>query len=628
MLQGEQIDALLEKTLSITEWTECFIGISNGTFPDWLPNPKEDPQGDVVSDLQLEKLSVLSPTKGDGIFDFLPTLSFDSDESMTSETGVQKEWRALVSPAELLVYTDNLNNKIKKIKAGWPKPFLDIESGYQLLIEDLKVLHKNMSIVQAHLGQPAPIKGLNTSSIWDALTLLGKAIQDVEEVNETLDDILDIKIADAVTKHPDFQQLVNEVIQQRTTEADISARLVEIERLLTTHHERLRNIRQVIQGTPNHSSALGASQLSSLEARLALIEQTISTWANSAPGTSLNMDKALDETLGELKEEVRLLKQRVVGAGITIGSQVFQSYEDFAIWVKTGVPAGRFGLFVDGHSLLDFFSFVGFLDAESVANSFHSSNKSGFKSMLETRVAASMQNFFPAPFGKTASDKIDDSETLPGIPDPDKFDNGSTGVRYKILRGMKDVSAQLESNIDKVLRDYPDARQMARDLLLNAKRFVIDLLNFMSQDYNSWKLRGYTKREAWKMTCRSVHRVLDDLQGARMTGRDAGDGADIDRVTATYIWATAKTHEVMDEYLKFQFFEHPALAAVLARHLAASAVLPDDSLASKLDRLDTKLTKLSAKVDGLESKINYKPQVKFADRPSSPAEKNGGRGSH
>ncbi len=69
----------------------------------------------------------------------------------------------------------------------------------------------------------------------------------------------------------------------------------------------------------------------------------------------------------------------------------------------------------------------------------------------------------------------------------------------------------------------------------------------------------------------------------------------------------------MDEYLKFQFFEHPALAAVLARHLAASAVLPHDSLASKLDRLDTKLTKLSAKVDGLESKINYKPQVKFAE---------------
>lgn len=52
--------------------------------------------------------------------------------------------------------------------------------------------------------------------------------------------------------------------------------------------------------------------------------------------------------------------------------------------------------------------------------------------MLETCVAASMQNFFPAPFGKVTGEKIEDSESVPGIPDPDEFDNGSTGVCYKI----------------------------------------------------------------------------------------------------------------------------------------------------------------------------------------------------
>jgi hypothetical protein len=87
--------------------------------------------------------------------------------------------------------------------------------------------------------------------------------------------------------------------------------------------------------------------------------------------------------------------------------------------------------------------------------------------------------------------------------------------------------------------DYPDAKQMARDLLLNSKRFIIDLLNFMSQDYNSWKLRGYTKKKAWRMTCRSVHHILDDLQGARITRRDAGDGYELDWMRATYKWATA-----------------------------------------------------------------------------------------
>ncbi len=100
---------------------------------------------------------------------------------------------------------------------------------------------------------------------------------------------------------------------------------------------------------------------------------------------------------------------------------------------------------------------------------------------------------------------------------------------------MKDVSTQLEANIDKVLRDYPDAKQMAHDFLLNSKCFVIDLMNFMSQDYNCWKLWGCTKKEAWKMTCCRMHWILDDLQGVHMTGRDAGDGYKVDGMTATYI---------------------------------------------------------------------------------------------
>jgi hypothetical protein len=358
------------------------------------------------------------------------------------------------------------------------------------------------------------------------------------------------------------------------------------------------------------------------------ISQPVPSLATSVPSSAqvnaagdLTGSMTLTEQMSSMQEEMRLLKQRVVGTGIAVGNMTFHSYEDLAIWVKTEVPQGRFGLFVDGHSLLDFFSFVGFLDAEAVANSFHSSQKSGFKFMLETHMAASMQNFFPAPFGKTAGEKSDDSESLPGIPDPEKFDNRSAGVKYKVLRGMKDISSQLEANIDKVLRDFPDAKQMAHDLLLNSKHFVINLMNFISQDSNSWKLQGYLKKEAWKMTYQSVHRNIDDLQGARMTGRDAGDGAELDHMTATYIiWTTAEAQEVMEDYLKYQFFEHPAIAAVLAHHLAATEVLPDEQWSSKVQQLDTKLSKLSTKVDGIESKYHARTHFAEGSAPASPTQ--------
>jgi len=512
----------------MNEWGAVFADLTSRNFPEWFPMTPDAASLQVdTTRLALQPLSILSPTTGaENLFDFQPSLSFDSSDSsvLSPDAENRRLWRTQVVPPELLSHVDFIATNLKKIKAAWSKPFRDAETGYKLVVADLRTMNDNMKVMHSYLGEPDNSKHQG-QTIWETLDHLQVAYADLE--NTTAD--LEGKMFTAIDDHladlgipSDFSTIVDNLHQAQT---QLDVRLNQMEDLLRTHSNRFNNIRPILERISTITAPTSMSgtdrHLRDLFSRLEALEQN-----SLIQGPHVSNA----EVISEIQEELRLLKQRIVGSGVTIGSQVFQSYEDFVIWIKTNLPSGRFGLFVDGHSLLDFFSFVGFLDAESVANSFHSSNKSGFKSMLETRVAASMQNYFPAPFGKLAGEKIEDSESLPGIADPDKFDNGSTGVRYKILRGMKDVSMQLESNIDKVLRNYPDAKQMARDLLLNAKRFVIDLLNFMSQDYNSWKLRGYTKKEAWKMTCRSVHRILDDLQGARMTGRDAGDGADIDRV--------------------------------------------------------------------------------------------------
>jgi hypothetical protein len=608
----DQVEVLGNQSFTLPEWTIVFDQISGGINPDWLPTLAPSPplaaiaESEAAPNATFQQLSILSPTAGQGnLFDFRPSLSFDSSDSSLIEaeeaTGDRLQWRTQVLPQELLSHVDQISTNLKKIKMAWSRPFHDIEAGYRLVVADLKTVHNNVQTMHAHLGNPLPLTH-NDQTVWEALEYLLGAYMDLanmtSEVEQKVITSLEGQLL-ALGIPADFPTLVTLL---KDSQMQINNRLDQMENLLRVHADRFKNIRPILEQIPSmsvsgsYSEALGSRHLTELETRLSTLEQKIST---------KGMDIHFAESLSTVQEEIRLLQQRIVGSGVAIGPQIFQSYEDLVIWTKTNLPSGRFGLFVDGHSLLDFFSFIGFLGAESVANSFHSSNKSGFKSMLETRVAASMQNYFPAPFGKVAGEKIEDSESLPGITDPDKFDNGSTGVCYKILRGMKDVSLQLESNIDKVLRDYPDAKQMARDLLLNSKRFVIDLLNFMSQDYSSWKLRGYTKKEAWKMTCRSVHRILDDLQGARMTGRDAGDGSDTDRMTATYIWATAKAHEVMGDYLKYQFFEHPAIAAVLARHLAVTAVLPDESLTARFNALELRFSKISSKVDSLVSKAYY-----------------------
>jgi hypothetical protein len=102
---------------------------------------------------------------------------------------------------------------------------------------------------------------------------------------------------------------------------------------------------------------------------------------------------------------------------------------------------------VDGVSLLDFFTFVSHTDTEKSMAAYYNSQKSGFASMFEARLAASTQNLFPMVFGRTNFGDMDDSEYLPAF----KWDNGMTGLRYQLSRGMSDVEFQLESTIDSVL---------------------------------------------------------------------------------------------------------------------------------------------------------------------------------
>jgi len=303
-----------------------------------------------------------------------------------------------------------------------------------------------------------------------------------------------------------------------------------------------------------------------------------------------------------LQAQVKLLQQRIVGDGVQIGSKVFQSFDDLRVWVPLKLPTRRYGLFVDAVSLLDCFTSMGHVDAEETFTSFYNQKRTGFASMYEGRMAASVQNSFPMVFGKSDSSGLDTSDRLPAPSDPDKWDNGATGSKYQILQSMSNVEYQLESAIDSILADYDEAKQLAKECLFKSKRFIMELCNFMMQDFHKWMYRGHGKKDSWKMTSVCVRRIFEEMHSERVVARDGYDQDDLEFSLAKLLWATFKAHAVMAKYLKHQFYEHPAIAAVLTRHLADNYVKPDATQESKIQELDKSLKGLTARVDSLISK--------------------------
>jgi hypothetical protein len=106
-----------------------------------------------------------------------------------------------------------------------------------------------------------------------------------------------------------------------------------MENLLRTHVDRFNNIRPILDQISTLTLAFFPSgsnaKVLALERKILALEHQLAT--NERNFSFL-------ESLSAMQEEIRLLQQRIVRTGISIGSQVFQSYEDFVIWVKSTYP--------------------------------------------------------------------------------------------------------------------------------------------------------------------------------------------------------------------------------------------------------------------------------------------------
>jgi hypothetical protein len=83
--------------------------------------------------------------------------------------------------------------------------------------------------------------------------------------------------------------------------------------------------------------------------------------------------------------------------------------------------------------------------------------------------------------------------------------------------------------------------------------------------------------------------------------RDILDVNDADFTCAKFLWATWKAHDTMSLYVRHQFYEHPSIAAVLARHLADNHVKPDAASSTKLNSLEKAIKNINGRLDSFQA---------------------------
>jgi hypothetical protein len=99
---------------------------------------------------------------------------------------------------------------------------------------------------------------------------------------------------------------------------ELDDQIVQVEKLLNVHNERLKLVKALLQQQSLKPAKTGCdieTGVATLSSKIDVIEQKLHTWEIQwGSSTSLLQNASLDETVAELKEEICLLKQRVVGS--------------------------------------------------------------------------------------------------------------------------------------------------------------------------------------------------------------------------------------------------------------------------------------------------------------------------
>jgi hypothetical protein len=602
-LMTEMIEVILQCSHTLKEWQSLFEDLANKVYPDWLAHLKgESSSAAATPDMDLSSPRLVVGTTN--VLYSVPTLSF-GDDSVGSDP---------LDLEQMSSWIRELKARFSGLKPKWSQAFTEVETNHVLLVKDLQTLHSTVSALTTQVGSlpTGDFVGFG-STLWSALGNMAWTMTDhTTTLASTVSAIQDLRQAsiEAAEEHE------NEKLQEQ-------GRLQSIEKCLQVFESHFSKILPILRAAKvsvqgSASNSVPRTDYEVLQKQVAQLTTTVESmqtvlWDSGCSSPAVS-PQAGDPVILEIQSQLKQLQHQVVGGGVRIGAKIFQSFDMVETWVKSELPNQRYGLFVDAVSRLDFFSCIGHVDANKTFAAFHSQQKNGFSSMYEARVAASVQNVFPIVLGRSNSTGIDDSEYIPAISDPDKWDNSVTGIKHQITRGMSDAEYQLESAIDLVLNPYPEARQIAKECLYKAKHFVIDLCNFISTDYQKWKLHGHGKKDSWRMTAVSVRRIFEEIHSERVVACDIYDFKDSTFLAAKFLWATWKAHQVMERYIKHQFYEHPSIAAVLAWHLADNYIKPDDALASKLTTLDKAHTALVKRVDTLCTKENERAESEKQDK--------------
>jgi len=337
-------------------------------------------------------------------------------------------------------------------------------------------------------------------------------------------------------------------------------------------------------------------------------DQVAAEFSNQANDPNENMSQLMLDKLTDFQKRLSAMEMSSGSSSqanhmfVKAGKFSFFSLEDVGAWADKHLPPDcPFGAFVDAYSFLervksskdvgDLYSAVGNMDTRRKANI----------SADEAIVVEAFQYPLPRCFRGGSSTNNLGGAWLPGIRTKETWENksGTRGVKIAIQDNMEGIRFRIDSLIMQRLIRFPEASSLAKQLLSDTVTFITSLLSFISNTYLQLTNAGYPDDSAWNLVSKLISRMFatDCYHDKRGIASELLDSDDHRSMAVGILWATFATHNIMQEYLKFGFADHPSVSGEYTRFLVANAGI------AKIATAEKTIAKLQTLVTGLERRL-------------------------
>jgi hypothetical protein len=311
-----------------------------------------------------------------------------------------------------------------------------------------------------------------------------------------------------------------------------------------------------------------------------------------------SIEARIEARLTTLDVKVGKLFARGDDVSIKFAGLGFIKPPDAHSWLEKELPRHPAGLIVDAHMVFErvFYN----MDNTDTLARLQQCYKIKVTTIADGVAITSFDSKIPKFFSRSHGHRVvkTDGSFLDAITSYQDWDDPGTGYRLRLQEELANFEDIHGTHLEEYFAyETGQGYSISRLALTESMGWIEGFITFIDTYYRELTKAKFGSAKAWHVTTRLAKKVLDDVGTTRQSAQGGFEAGNAVKICQKIVWAVLKAHDVMADYKRLSFKNHPSVATELVKFLAINTSF------ESIEKLVTQTKDLEAAVSELKRQV-------------------------